>query len=258
MTEVAIRDEAGAELAPVQPGRLVTWAMEARQAHQIAQSLAATSFVPKTMRGKPAEITAAILTGQELGLSPMSALRSIDIIEGTPALRAHALRGLVQAAGHEVWVAESTETRAIVCGRRRTGMGVAGPVYGEEQRSVWTIERAKKAGLTGKSNWQNHTQAMLVARATSELCRLIAADVLLGMPYSAEELGDDVPADDVPVKAAEPKTAKRTARRAPVEPAPVPEPEFDEPAPEPVAEAQTALVDDGWPEVAEPALDGES
>jgi hypothetical protein len=30
-------------------------------------------------------------------------------------------------------------------------------------------------------------QAMLAARATSEVCRLVAADAILGMPYSSEE-----------------------------------------------------------------------
>src|SRR5690606_31553997 len=119
---------------------------EARQVALIAESLARTSFVPKAFAGKPAEVTAAIMAGQEIGLQPVAALRSIDVIQGKPSLSAVAMRGLVQSKGHEVWVEESTETRAVVKGRRR----------GEEtvQTSTWTIDRAKRMGLTSKSTWK--------------------------------------------------------------------------------------------------------
>jgi hypothetical protein len=194
---------------------LQQWAAGARAAASIAVSLSKTAFVSKTFAGKPEEITAAILTGQEIGLEPLSALRSIDIIQGTPAMRAHALRGLVQSRGHDVWVEKQTATEAIVCGQRKGSEHV--------QRSVWTIDRASRLGLTSKDNWKKQPEAMLVARATAEVCRLVASDVLLGLPYAIEEL-DDPPAEDV-----KPKTAKR--KTPPVEVAP---PEI-----EPVAEATT-------------------
>ncbi|MBQ1164550.1 hypothetical protein KBZ21_41965, partial [Streptomyces sp. A73] len=79
----------------------------------IAQSLAKTSFVPKAFQGKPDEVTAAILAGQEMGLSPRAALRSMHVINGVAGLSAISLRGLVQAHGHEMWTEESTSTRAI-------------------------------------------------------------------------------------------------------------------------------------------------
>lgn len=230
MTEVAIREEPG----EVETG-LVAWAREARAAAAIAESLARTSFVPKAMQGKPAEVTAAILTGREIGIEPMSALRSIDVIEGTPAMRAHALRGLVQAHGHAVWVEESTSTRAIVAGRRK----------GEEQvqKSTWTIARAERMGLSGKQNWKRMPEAMLIARATAEVCRLVAADVLLGIPYAVEELDDD--------RVEAPAPRKRKAQREPVAPA---EPDVE---PETVTPAEVPEPDVEWPEVAQPA-DGEA
>ncbi|MBQ1164666.1 hypothetical protein KBZ21_42575, partial [Streptomyces sp. A73] len=79
----------------------------------IAHSLAKTSFVPKAVQGKPDEVTAASLAGQEMGLSPMAALRSKHVINGVAGLSAISLRGLVQAHGHEMWTEESTSTRAI-------------------------------------------------------------------------------------------------------------------------------------------------
>lgn len=184
MTEVA-RIEASAPTAVeptngAHPTSLIVWAEEARQAAQIALSLAKTSFVPASLRNKPEDITAAILAGQELGLRPMASLRSMDVIQGTPALRAHAMRGLVQSKGHSVQLVESTKTVCRMRGRRR----------GEEewQQVEWTIERAAELGLTGKSEWKKQPKTMLVARATGEVCRLIASDVLHAMPYAAEEL----------------------------------------------------------------------
>lgn len=197
MTEIAVHNGHAPLPAPmpaqmVAPSPLMRWVGEAQQAELIARELAKTSFVPATLRGKPAEITAAILAGQELGLPPMATLRSIDVIQGTPALRAHAMRGLVQSKGHSVQVAESTPERCVVRGRRK----------GEEewQTVTWTLDRAKKLGLTGKSEWQKQPQTMLVARATGEICRLVASDVLYAMPYAAEELDAEPVAERVTVE----------------------------------------------------------
>jgi len=232
MTELALRQDGGLEPTAVAPntavGALMDWAQSAQAAHAVAQSLVRTSFVPEGFRGKPDEATAAILAGIEVGLQPMAALRSFDVIQGTAAPRANTLRAIVQSQGHEVWVVESTDTRAIVAGRRRGST--------KDQTSTWTIDRAKRLGLTGKKNWQAQPQAMLVARATSELCRLIASDAILGLPYSIEELVDgdvETSAEVVPMK-----PAKRTAKRAAATPtatvervdAPAaPEPVLDEP-----------------------------
>jgi hypothetical protein len=205
--------------------RLARWAEAAQAAHTMATSLVQTSFVPEAFRNKPHEATAAILAGAEIGLDPMAALRSFDIIQGTAAPRANTLRAVVQSRGHELVLTESTATRAIVKGRRR----------GEQnwQQSTWTIERATKLGLTNKSNWKNQPQAMLVARATAECARLIASDAILGIPYASEELIDGDTATSVTLTvdtAPEVKPARRTAQRAPRTVETAPEPELDEPA----------------------------
>ncbi len=223
MTELAQQEDRSLDVLDEYRSAIVDWANDAHHANRVAQSLANTTFVPQSMRGKPAEITAAILTGQEIGLSPMSALRSIDVIQGTPAMRAHAIRGLVQSQGHEVWIEDATDTRVIVAGKRK-GSSIT-------QRTEWSIDRAKQLGLMGEDNWKKQPRAMLIARATSELCRLIASDVLLGLPYSSEELSDDLPADQGDAGEA-PKSRKRVARRASV---PTEEPSVEETSePDPV------------------------
>lgn len=186
---VAIPDEQP-QLPPTpETSALLLWAQEARQASAVAQSIARTSFAG-ALKGKPEEVTAVILAGNELGLKPMAALKSIDVIQGTPALRAHAMRALVLAQGHEIELVDSGPEHCVMRGRRK----------GSEnwQTVQWTIERAAQMQLTGKAEWKKQPQTMLVARATGELCRLIAADVLHGMPYAAEEIEGTAHAEIVP------------------------------------------------------------
>ena len=186
---------------------LESWAEQAKAAAYIAKALASTPFVPASLRVAGdtertiANVAAALLTGQELGLEPMAALRSIDVINGTPALRAVALRALVQRAGHQVWLVESSKTQAVVKGKRRGDT--------ETQESKWTIERARDLGLTGRDQWKKQPAAMLIARATAELCRLIASDVILGLAYAAEELDDPEGEPQAPAPAARRRTAQR-------------------------------------------------
>jgi hypothetical protein len=173
------------ELATTQDAavhRLGEWAQAAQAAYSVAENLVRTSFVPEAFRGKPHEATAAILSGLEVGLSPMASLRSFDVIQGTAAPRAITLRAIVQSKGHDIDLIESTASRCVMEGTRK---GSSKP-----QRVTWTLDRAKQLGLTGKPNWKNQPQAMLLARATSEVCRLVAADAILGIAYTAEEIAD--------------------------------------------------------------------
>jgi hypothetical protein len=198
--EIAQRDEQQAVATTQQTPEptagttaLMQWAQEADLAYQMAQKLAATSFVPQSLRGKPGDITAAILAGAELGLKPMATLKSIDVIQGTPALRAHAMRAVVQKQGHEIELVESTPERCVMRGRRK----------GSEnwQTVEWTIQRAAQMKLTEKAEWKKQPQNMLVARCTGELSRLIASDALHGMPYVSEELEGTAYGEVVPAKA---------------------------------------------------------
>lgn len=209
MTELALPDERSAEVAATDaepfepaPSELLLWVQEARQAALVATSLAKTSFVPASLRGKPEDITAAILAGQELGLKPMATLRSMDVIQGTPALRAHAMRGLVQSHGHQVELVESDDNHCIMRGRRTR--------FDAWQTVVWDLKRAQGLGLTSKDQWRKQPRTMLIARATGEICRLVAADALYAMPYAQEELRDGdqrADADEAPAVAYTPVTA---------------------------------------------------
>lgn len=188
--------------------RLGDWASAASAAYEVAKGLVGTSFVPAQFKGKPEEATAAILSGAEVGLSPMASLKSFDIIQGVAAPRALTLRAIVQSQGHEMILDESTETRCKMRGRRR----------GESEwtKVQWTIDRAKGLGLVGKDNWKKQPAAMLVARATGELARLIAADAILGIGYTIEEVADGADVSvalEPPAEGEEPTSGTRTMQR---------------------------------------------
>lgn len=237
MTDLTIHQPT-AEVAAADPtgGRLVAWAEAASAANSLARALSATAFVPAAMKN-PGDATAAILMGDELGLSPLAALRSIYVVHGTPALYARSMVALAQSHGHEIWTEESSDAKVVVCGRRRGSDKV--------ERAEWTIQRAQKAGYTNNKKYASNPQEMLYSKAAGEVARKIAADTLAGIPYSVE----DIELGETPtVTVTRESAAKRTvSRKAKVEPTPEP---ADEPEPQPadaepvdLADAPEALTD---------------
>ena len=217
-------------------GRLVAWAEAASAANSLARALSATAFVPAAMKN-PGDATAAILMGDELGLSPLAALRSIYVVHGTPALYARSMVALAQSHGHEIWTEETSDSKVVVCGRRRGSDKV--------ERAEWTIQRAQKAGYTNNKKYGSNPQEMLYSKAAGEVARKVAADTLAGIPYSVEdiELGE-TPTVTVTRETAAKRTVARKAKADPTpEPADEPEPAPVEAEPIDLAGAPEALTD---------------
>lgn len=172
------------------------------QVEQLSRVIAGTEFVPAGLRGKPAAVGAAILAGRELGIGPMTSLQHLHVIDGRPSMSAQLMRALVLAHGHSIRVVESTSTRCTMRGRRA----------GEDEWTdvTWTTDDARRAGIDGKPPWRKMPRAMLAARATGELCRLVFADVIGGMAYTVEEADDAEPAD---LDGREPARPVRTIQR---------------------------------------------
>lgn len=241
MTEIAnyappsAPERIGAEPFDPTGGRLVAWAAAAGAAHQLAKALSSTAFCPRAFAGKPDDATAAIILGDELGLSPLTALRSIYVIGGTPAIYARVMVALVMSHGHEVWTVESSDAGVVVAGRRKGS--------DRTETVTWDLARARKAGYTSNKKYDTDPQAMLYARAAGDVARRIAPDVLAGVPYTAEELEMGATGEGAATPTAT-VAAKRTVQRKPAKPAPVAdEPDLDD--------APTEAVEPG-PELASP------
>ena len=174
-------------------------------AARLAEAVSRTEFVPKGLRGNPSAIAAAILLGEELGLGPMTALNNLDVVDGSVQPSAELMRALVLREGHELNVVESTNTRCVLAGRRHGSS--------EWTTVTWSMDDAQRAGLAGRGPWKSYPRVMLQARATTELCRLIFADVVSGLPAEVVDLVD---ADDTPVAPAKPTRALK--RKTAIEP----------------------------------------
>ena len=177
---------------------------------KLANVIAPTDFVPSEYRDNPPAVAAAILAGRELGIGPMTSLRHVQLVKGVPTLSAEYKRARVLGAGHEFDVLELTTQRCKVSGRRR---GSNKPPL----EVMFSMDDAKTAGLLNPSRsgkpgaWQTRPRRMLFARAGSELCDFLFADVVNGLP-TAELVGDG---EDGFEGYNEPpdQPAKRTARR---------------------------------------------
>lgn len=162
---------------------------------KLSQRVSNTPFVPSALRGKPEAVLACILYGSELGIGPMQSLNSIHVIEGRTAMSPELMRAMVARHGHRIDVIENSTTACEVKGIRAD--------TGSTATVRWTMEDAKLAGLAGKNNWKTYPRAMLLARATSELCRIVFPDIIAGLSYTPEEVAsiegvEYVPEDAVP------------------------------------------------------------
>lgn len=130
---------------------------------------------------RPEEAAVILLTGRELGLSPMQSLRGIYVVNGTPVLSADLLVAVVRRSGLcGSWrVTESTPERCTITTTR----------VGETEPSTrtWTMADAKRANVTGKPIWSQYPAQMLRHRCAADLAREVYPDVVLGL-YTPEEM----------------------------------------------------------------------
>ncbi|HEY3652338.1 MAG TPA: hypothetical protein VGL33_30520 [Streptosporangiaceae bacterium] len=187
-----------------------SWITVVRDIIRIADVIYDTPFVPDGLRGSSPAVAAAMLAGREMGLGIMTSLANIDVIRGKPTQKALLMRAMILSRGHKWQDVDVTDSRAVVRGCRK----------GESEWTevTFTDANAKRAGIDlGK-----YPADKLYARATSRLARRKFADVIMGMPYSAEEMEDgeadegtiaEPAASNGAAKQEAPKPAARTARR---------------------------------------------
>lgn len=181
-----------------------------------AEVLAGTDFVPTTMKGKPAQVAAAMMKGYELDIDPLDALGNIFSVHGRVGFYAEFMRRRIIQAGHEIRFVETNDTRAVIEGRRR----------GEDDwtRVTFTAQQAKNA----KIDLGGYPEDKLVARATSRLCKRKFPEVLSGAAIAEDLMDEPAPVASVRVTAErvdvdedtpDPGTVqrKRRTRRTPTE-----------------------------------------
>ena len=173
-----------------------------------AKYLANSQLVPAQVRGKEADVAIILQMGLEVGLSPMQALQSIDVIQGKPGVKPEAQLGMIYNACPDAVIEIEVDTKALVA-----KVSMARSKDRKPFVSVWDMARAKMLGLDQKDNYKKQPATMLKWRAVGEAARTIFPDITRGMKnvfeYDEEAQGTEPPVN---------KAAKLSEILSPAEP----------------------------------------
>lgn len=178
-------------------------------------------FDPATGKPSPPKVLLVMETGSMLGLHPMAALQSINVVEGRATLAAQLMAALIRQAGHRLEIIKNGSVpggdySVTVVGTRAD----TGDVY----ESTWDIPRAMRAQLVdsyepnargvyevralserGKPKpWQTYTESMPKWRAISEVALEGFSDVTLGLRSYEEMTDGGIPISDPDPEPTEP------------------------------------------------------
>lgn len=131
--------------------------------------------------GSAEAIFSVILMGRSMGIDAMTALRGFHVVEGRPTMSAQLMAAVVMRSGKAKYF------RCIESTREQATYETLRDDDTEPRRCTFTIDDAKLAKLVKPNgNWEKSPRAMLRARATSELARMVYPDVILNV-YTPEE-----------------------------------------------------------------------
>lgn len=174
--------------------------------YRLAQGIARAGFAPKNYRetdgnGKPNgpfsidKIAIGMMFAKACGFHPLTGLRSVAVINGTPSVWGDGILAICQATRE---LEQFTETEILA---EKDGDGVkAGQCIGyictakrkgqEPYTAKFTREDAKQAKLLSKDGpWTLYPRRMYQMRARAWCLRAVFADRLQGIPV-AEEMQD--------------------------------------------------------------------
>lgn len=155
---------------------------------KIAQTLAKSKMVPVSIQGKPEDIFAILVMGAEIGIKPMQALNSINVIQGKPTISPQLMMAMIRGKlpGCVIDIKSNEEAQTVTCRTARSKDELANGLYYE---AVWDMDRAKRMGLSSKDNYIKQAKTMLTWRSVAESCRITFPDIIMGL-YCPEEFQD--------------------------------------------------------------------
>ncbi len=175
------------DLVPQQHSLMPTQASW-NQMLQMGQTLLKSGFLPQSIK-TPEAAVAIMLTGYELGISPMRAFSKISVISGKPALGAELLLSRVyeRYPNADIEVVKREADGAILKARRDPKKKYV--------EFAFLLEDAKRAECLTKDSWKKWPKAMYYWRAVSDMVRSIWPECLGPASHTPEELGAEVNED---------------------------------------------------------------
>jgi len=145
---------------------------------QLASQLVPTGFLPDHIK-TPGQAVAIILSGRELGIGPMLALRSIYMIKGKIELSADLQLSLFKRDGGTAEFTELTESKATLKLKHPNG---------DPHIETFSMDDAKRAMLGG-DNWKKYPKAMLRSRVITAGLKSIGFEPKMSGCYAPGEIG---------------------------------------------------------------------
>ena len=175
-TEVTVHDG--------KPEPVIRWEEEMKGANFLFRS----GLCPKSVTSAEAALF-IILAGRDLGLSAVSSLRGITVIQGKVEVSADLQLGMFHRAGGRSQWEELTDARAAI---RLTAPWLTSP-----HTSSFSMEDAKRAGLLEtQPNYKKYPKAMLRSRAITQGLKDIGFDPTAGVYAPGELSGEAVVEED--------------------------------------------------------------
>lgn len=159
-----------------------------------AAALLKSGLVPREIKTPEAALF-VILTGRDLGMSPVQSLRSIRVIQGKVEVAADAQLGRFHGAGGRSRWIELTD--------RSAKLELSAPWSSQPHVEAFSIEDAQRAQLAGGDNWKKYPKAMLRSRAITAGLKSIGFDATAGMYGYGEISGTEVVIDGAVMPAAQ-------------------------------------------------------
>lgn len=218
------------EQTQVAPRVLSDWDILRHQASVLVES----KFLPVAVNTWQ-KATAIMMYGKELGMGPMEALQSIDVIQGKPTQKPQSMKAMVhkKLPGAIFRPIKLDDTEAVYEAARPGDPPV---------KYSFTMKDAEKLGLTGKDNWKKQPSVMLNWRCVGKVCRIVFPDCLSGVSYSAEEINPDLIVNDEGEVIEKPKESPPPSKPEPKQEAPVVDVDHHD-KPEPIPEPSIETID---------------
>lgn len=175
---------------------LATMASNIKNACLIGECLSKSTIIGKQYWGKPADITAAILQGSELGLNVFQSLKQIYVVNGAASLMAEGMLAIVMGSG----LLENIEEEELFdASGKLTGYSCTVTRKGTKRvvKRRYTLPMAVASGQWDKEIWKKYPARMLYKKALGMALKDSFPDILGGIA-SAEDLEEMTPSTPSP------------------------------------------------------------
>jgi len=156
--------------------------------YKACATLSKSKMIPSALQGKQEDIFAILVMGTELGIKPMQALNSINVIQGKPTVSPQLMIAMIRSKLPDcvIDIKSDAEKGIVSCLTARSKTDFKDGLF---FKSEWTMEKAEKMGLVLKDNYKKQAETMLRWRAVAESCRITFPDIIMGL-YIPEEFQD--------------------------------------------------------------------